>query len=810
MKLRKIIKRVLIITVALIVIFIVGVYFYLQSFKPQYEGEVSIQGLTQDVEIYFDDYGIPHIYAQNEEDAYFAMGYVHAQERLFQMTLIKRAGSGRLAEIFGEEIVPVDRFFRTIGIRENAKISAQKYMSERKEPYQKAMWAYIDGVNAYIENGKMPLEFAILGLEREKFTPEDMYSLMGYMIYIVNIGLKTDPLLTRIHSKLGENYMKDLAIDWQEGTTKIPVYPELKRQSPDSTEKNEELAVTTSNLFDNLPVPMWTGSNSWVVAGKKTKSGKTFFANDTHLAFAQPSVWYETHLEYPGFSSYGNYVAGLPVAALGHTPHHAWGITLLLNDSDDLYQEKLNPDNPNQVKFKDTWEDMKIRQEVINIKGKEPLKFEVKTTRHGPIINDCAEDIQKMTQEPISYFLTQTQFPSQLPQAFYNFTKAKNTKEFEQACSLIHAPGYNIMYSDVEGNIAWWAVAKLIKRPQHVNSKLILNGYDGKDEPLGFYDFTENPKSINPPSGFITTANNQPDSVRGVLYTGYYAVEDRAKRITEILEKEDQWDTQKMQKMILDGISPNAPLLAKEIVKVLEEQGQNFNQNQKTGIELLKNWDGQHSLENIEPTIYYKLVYHMLAEAMLDELGKEDFRALLDLPIIEKSIPLLLENIQSPWWDNINTNKKENRQEIIFKAFEKTISEIEEQLGDNPNDWKWQEVHTITHAHPFGIQGGPLAWFFNIGPLPINGGNHVINNNYFHLNGEGEYPVLLGPAVRILIDYADAENSVSVLPTGQSGNVMSKHYDDQAQMFVDGKFRKQMRNETEIKEKSSKLLLKAN
>lgn len=809
MKRSKILKRVLIGLILLVSILSISIYFYLQSFKPQYEGELTLKGLNKDVEVYFDDYGIPHIYAQNEEDAYYALGYVHAQERLFQMEMLRRVGSGRLAEALGEDLIEVDQFFRTIGLPQHAKESAKKYLSERKEPYQKAALAYLDGVNEYVKNGKTPLEYTLIGLEKEAFTPEDMYSIMGYMAYTFNVALTTDPIFTKIHNKLGEKYMKDLAINWKEGTATIPVYPKMNPQENDSIPDKELISQTTNRIFGKLPIPIWIGSNSWVVSGEKTKSGKVFFANDTHIGFGQPAVWFEAHLEYPDFSFYGNHIAGLPFAPIGHTREHAWGITMLQNDDTDFYQEKFNPENPNQVKFKDTWEEVEIRSETIQVKDKEPITFDVKTTRHGPIINDCVADLKKVTEEPISMFMTYTKFPVKALQAFYNFGKAENPQEFGEACSLIHAPGFNLMYGDAKGNIAWFATARLMKRPEHLNPKFIRNGYNGKDEILGWYDFSENPKAINPPSNYVYSANNQPDSTNGILHQGYYVPEHRAKRIMFLLNQENQWDMDKMQGMILDNISVNFPEVVKEIVTVIEKQKPAFNQNQQQTLELLKSWNGEHTLESIAPTVYYKLIYHILAEAMQDEVGEEDFQSILNKFLIKRSIPFLIKNDSSLWWDNVSTETKETRQDIFTKALEKTVIELENQLGDNPKDWEWQKVHTITHEHPFGKQGGWLAWFFNVGPIPIDGGDDVINNVAFHMNEEGKYPSLHGPAMRILIDFADVENSISVLPSGQSGRVMSKHYDDQAQMYADGEFRKQMMNETEIKEKGRKLVLKA-
>ncbi|MEO1652897.1 MAG: penicillin acylase family protein [Bacteroidota bacterium] len=417
------IKRILVVLLVFMIVLSASVYFYLQSFQPTYEGELSLSGLAEEVEVYFDDYGIPHIYAQNEADAYFALGYVHAKERLFQMEMLRRVGSGRLAEVFGEGLLENDRFFRTIGIREVSEVAAKEYMSESNEPFQKAAFAYLKGINTFIQAGDTPLEYKLLGLKKERFTIVDLYCIAGYMAYSFNVAFRTDPILTKIHNKLGEKYTKDFSTHWIEGTQKIPVYPKLEKSSKDSLADAELITQSTRHIFDQLPVPVWLGSNSWVVAGEKTKSGKVFFANDAHIGFGQPSVWYESHLEYPGFSFYGNYIAGMPFAPIGHTRRHAWGITMLENDETDLYQEKLNPNNPNQVKYKDSWENLTIRTETIKIKGQEDLVFEVKASRHGPIINDCIQNFEEVSQDPVTAFMTYTRFPNQGLQGFYQLGK---------------------------------------------------------------------------------------------------------------------------------------------------------------------------------------------------------------------------------------------------------------------------------------------------------------------------------------------------------------------------------------------------
>jgi len=270
----KILKKVLIYLVLVIVGLIIGSYIYLQTQKPQYEGNLELKGLQDKVEVYFDEWGIPHIYALNQHDAYMALGYVHAQERLFQMEMLRRVASGRLSEILGKDLVETDKFFRALGLKKAAKQSANADFKEHNDITMSAK-AYLDGVNQFIKNGSLPVEFLLIGIPKEEYTVEDMYLIAGYMAFTFQTAHKIDPLITKIQNKLGDKYLKDFAIDYVYGTEKIPVHPKMDNEFAFADKINE--------IIENLPVPLLVGSNSWVLSPEKSKSGKVIFANDTHI-----------------------------------------------------------------------------------------------------------------------------------------------------------------------------------------------------------------------------------------------------------------------------------------------------------------------------------------------------------------------------------------------------------------------------------------------------------------------------------------------------------------------------------------------
>lgn len=793
----KVIKRILIGLTAILLLLVAGVFIYLQTTKPSYSGEVKLKGLQSEVEILYDDFGVPHIYALNAEDAYFTLGYAHAQDRLFQMEMLRRAASGRLAEILGPDLLKVDKLFRTLGINQFAKEHAQKFLSTDTAAFQKAALAYQKGVNEYIRTGKTPIEFTIIGIPKTAFQPEDIYNAVGFMSFGFAEGLRTDPVLQKIKTELGENYLLDFAIQTPADAVRIKSFKgPIKRFATDS------LIVAIDQALAELPVPLWQGSNGWVIAGDRTTSGFPILANDTHIGFSQPAVWYEAHMEYPGFSFYGHHLAGIPFGLLGNNRFSGWGLTMFENDDTDFFIETVNPENSNQVKFKEQWEEIKTRKEIIKVKGKPDVELIVKSTRHGNIMNGLLD--VKEEAAPVALSWTLTQQTNEALQAAYGLNHITNFDEAAKAASRFSAPGLNVMYGDKAGNIAWWAVAKLPIRPRHLQSKLFLDGASGNDEYTGFYDFSKNPQAINPPSGFVYSANNQPDTVDGILYPGYYYPKARAGRIFELLSENKKWSTEEIRKVDLDVISIAHPAVAKEISNVLSKSNKKENQSLIT---LLQNWNGDHLASDVAPSVYYNILSQIMVLALKDELGQEAFNSIMATSLPKNSYLQLLQNDQSPWWDDVTTiHSKETRQQIFEAAATKTIALLTKTSGAESKDWTWGKIHTLTHAHPLSAVK-PLDKIFNVGPFTVDGGSEVINNLHFKLDTTGYFPVTGGPALRKIMDFADIENGITCSPTGQSGNVMSKHYDDQAALFATGQFRKMLMNKKEIEKQSGKLKL---
>lgn len=778
-------KRIFFGIIILLVIAAISGFIYINSLKPQYSGIIQIQNLKTEVSTYFDEYGIPHIYAQNEEDAYTTLGYLHAQDRLWQMELIKRIAPGRLSEILGKELLPTDKFFATLGIEE-ATEKAIKKIDKNSKSYKLTM-SYIAGINQFINEGSTPIEFTLVGVEKEPYKLKDMYNTFGYMAFSFAMAQKTDPMLTAIQEKLGTDYLKDLDITPNADGTLI------KNNKP-SLEVFEELSNQITQISKNLPIPQFIGSNSWVVSPEKTSTGSVLFANDPHIGYAQPSVWYEAHIVTPNYEMYGYHLAGVAFPILGHNRDYAYGLTMFENDDIDFYLETNHPTDKNKYKAPDGYESYKKTIKTIKVKDEDDVVLEITASRHGPIVTNVQDEI--LHDNPVAMSWIYTQHDIKSLDAVYGMSHANSIDEFREAVSLIHAPGLNVMYGDAKGNIGWWAAGKLYKHKKHVNPKFVLDGASGEDDPIEYLDFSNNPMAENPEWNYVYSANNQADSIAGMLYPGYYLPEDRAKRIVELLEPKNNWNRESFSKMIVDNTSSVATINVKILTKVINYN--KLSKNQQRAMDILQLWDGENSVDGIASTIYHRVIYRYLENTFKDELGETLYNQLLSTHLIKRSIALQISNDNSVWWDDVVTETvKESKTDIINKSFLEAINSLENQLGEDIINWNWGKVHTLEHGHALAAVES-LKPYFNVGPFETGGTKEVIDNKAFDYNDSGLYEVKAGPSTRRIVDFSDVENSISILPTGQSGNPFSEHYDDQAEMYSKGEFRKMKMNKEEI------------
>ena len=789
----KIVKKVLVVIVSILALLILGLVGYAFYSKPKYEGELPMKNIQKETTVYFDEFGVPHIYAENTSDAMEALGYVHAQDRLWQMELMRRIAPGRLSEIFGSVALKNDKFFAGLGIEEaSAKAIAQL---DKNSPSYKLTQAYLDGINQYIAEGKTPVEFQLLGIQKQKFEIKDVYNIFGYMAFSFAMAQKSDPLMTDLRNKYGMEYLKDFGLEGEFNTTKI-------KNAKENIQEYSAIAKSVASLLDQSPIPPFIGSNSWVIAPQKTKNGKVIFANDPHIGFSQPGTWYEAHLVTPDYEMYGCYLAGTPFPLLGHNHQYAYGLTMFENDDIDLYQEENSPTDVTKYNTPAGLSAYETRTKIIKVKDTSDVVMKVKVSRHGPIVNDLIDGLQK--DKPVALSWIYTQQPILILDAVYALSHAKDKADFQKGVQLIAAPGLNVMYGDAKGNVAWWATGKLYKHNAGVNPNFILDGASGKDDIKEYLDFSKNPSSVNPSLNYVYSANNQPEAIDGFLYPGYYLPEDRAKRIVQLLDSKSNWDKKSASKMIFDNTSSVAPSVVQNLISALDTNS--LSKTEKGAIAILKNWKGSNNLEEVAPTIYNKWIYNYLKNTFQDEMGEAGFKQFLGTHIMKQVVARQVVNNNSLWWDNMATkNQKETRVQIITQSFKEAITALESQLGKSITAWTWNKVHTVEHQHPLG-KVNALKPFFNVGPFEVSGSTEVINNLFFDFTEDGKYMVKGGPSTRRIIDFSDIENSWSILPTGQSGNPMSPHYKDQAEMYNTGKFRKMKLNKAEIVRTSTKLV----
>jgi penicillin amidase len=759
------------ILLGLILVICVCVYAYLRSTLPDYNGEIVVPEIGKPVDIIRDSYGMPHIYAQTDADAYFALGYCMAQDRLFHMDLMRRAARGKLAEIFGKDLVPVDRFFRTITAGKSIEEIAAAYKPETIS----AAKAYAAGVNYFIKHhkGPLPLEFTILGYEPEPWQPSDATATQYIMAEDLNTAFSVELLHAAVIEKVGEEMAQEIFPDYVDG------YPTIVPQGSTALE-----FLKTLNLAREIRGAEGGGaSNSWVVSGKKSTNGKPILANDPHLGHRVPGIWYEAHLVSPSMNVSGTLLPGLPFVIIGANEHVAWGFTNVMADDADFYIEKINPANPNQSEFMGRWEDMTIKEEVIKVKGADDVKFKIRLTRHGPIIDEI-NTYKEPKNTAISMRWTAYEVLHAIP--FYYLNTARSVDDIEKAAEHFKCPGQNWVYADDKGNIGFWAAVGIPIR-DGFSGAVPVPGWDGKHEWKGFVPTEQQPHLKNPDRGWIATANNKhvgDDYPYPISH--YYTMPDRFVRIKEMITAKQKFGTQDFAKMQVDFYV----VLAKEWVPMMLASlpGKQFSENEKKAIAALKNWNFVAGAEDIAPTVFHATINAMAKSIFKKRLGADLYgQYLKNKDVVFNAMRNLIAAGQSVWFDDPDTAEVEDINDIINKSFTEAMIYLEEKMGSNVDDWRWGDLHTLTLYHPFGKSSSLMGYLMNIGPNPMGGSMATVNPQPYKLSEpwEGYH----GASLRYIIDFANRKNSRRVIPAGISGNFMSPHYDDQAELWRTGKYR---------------------
>ncbi len=755
-------------------VFFLG-YRMLHRSLPDYNQDIRLEILQQPVRVFTDKWGVPHIFAENEQDLFRAAGYIVAGERLWQMDLMRRGATGRLSEIFGPAALETDKYLRTLGIEEIARKIADQLSPESRAFLQ----YYTDGVNAFLRtNGsRLPVEFSLLGYEPDEWKITDSIAIIRIMGIRLSYAWRQDPLLFRLANKIGLKKTLELFPDYPEDAPLI-VSELMQRLDPVFAVLSQQ-GRAVGQILGGPGV--LAGSNSWVVSGKRSASGKPILANDPHLGLHLPPIWFEMHLSGGEYHAAGMNLVGTPGLTIGHNGVAAWGLTNGMIDDADLYFEKINPENKNQYWDGKAWQQLTTRAEVIEVKGEDdPVILQVRSTPRGPIVSDVHPLFQEDTLA-VSYRWTGHLISDEID-VFNRLARMRSWDDFLAAVERYVAPSQNFIYADTTGVIGYH-LGGYIPIRRDGKGYLPYKAWDPAGDWLGPVPFDRMPQSYMPRKNFIVTANNRMVPKDWPWYLGFaWEPASRAARITELLQRTDRIDIAGMQKIQSDVHSVYARGVMKSLQRVVSSE--NMPEHLRDYWRLLEQWDFESTTESTAATLFNVLFIHMMQNTMQDEMGEAMYREFIDwFNFPSRAIEAFVDNPQSSWWDDVNTPEKENMRDILVRSFEQTIAFLEENLGKGPGFWEWGKLHTLTFAHPVGSQK-PLDRIFNRGPYPVGGSHSSVAKSEYKV--AKPYAVVAGASMRMIVDMASPLQPHTVIPGGQSGQPMSGHYDDQISLWLRG------------------------
>ena len=815
---KKFFKWLIVILIALQAIIIVAGVVIFRMPLPDHEVDVSGLPLTDFVEIIRDERGIPHIYGTNVGDILFAQGYVHAQDRFWQLEFWSHLSTGRLASLIGEPGVGADLLFRTFGFN---RVALEEYENLPPE-FKQDLIHYTNGINAYIESrpqNRLSLEHFFLQFINPDYkvgTYEPHYPLAWakMMAYDLNGNFEQEIRNSKTFNTLTPEIAELLR----------PPYPDEHPYIVEEWEgKGSFASVGKSNNIEQLYQTLFVryvtrdlqtnqalGSNSWAISGEHTESGLPLLANDPHLSVQLPAIWYENGLHcYPknrdceldvvGFS-----FAGSPYIVIGHNSHIAWGFTNMGPDVQDLFIEKINPSNPNQYEVDGEWQDMDRVTEIIEVAGSEPIVIEVRSTRHGPIVSDRSYPVNLNPEEDqVSFadearvelpdnFSVSLSWPALIPGNTFigirEFNYAKNWEEFRDASRLFDVPAQNLLYADVDGNIAYQSPGKLPIRAEGLVGDLPIPGWLSENDWQGFVPFEELPYTINPSSGYIITANQSVHPEQP--WPNYYARGYRAEAIERVINQyiSEKISVDDMEAMQINNFDYSAAYILPYVFNNVYVDSKILTAMKEWAISETKFEMNKDSSGAAAWAVFYKNFAEQTFEELVvtDNLGNEISLQPGNSDSTSEIFRTLLKDPNHILWDDINTPQKENLTDILERALLLADERIVELFDtDDYDKWSWGELHTITYpTNLLGEAGIPiLTNLVNIGPVESGGSSFAINSTDW---GFGEdFTIGSYPSMRMVVDLSNFDNSRTILPSGQSGHVMSKYYDDQVENWIE-------------------------
>ena len=780
-------KRIVVGLFAVIFLVAAGGWWALRSSLPQTEGSVAVKGASGPIEIVREANGIPHISAKTELDAYFGLGFAHAQDRLWQMEMNRRVASGRTAEILGEKAVDVDKFLRTLGVRRNAE-----EIFKRATPQTKAMLeAYARGVNAFLDSrkGMLPPEFLITQAPApEPWTPVDSVAWTTMMAWSLAGNWTNELTRFQLAQKTTLSTAQINEFVWQYPGVAAPNTLDYAAFYRGLGTKLASTAQEAGELLAHAPMKPeeGMGSNNWVVNGTRSETGKPLLANDPHLTLEAPALWYFARLYVPGspglplLDTIGATLPGVPGVVLGRNQKIAWGWTNTNPDVADFFLERVKPDDSNQYQTPEGWAKFESYSETIKVKGKPDVPLTVRRTRHGPVLSGVFPGSIDHSNKiiPGGYVLaftwTAIQPEDRTVNALPLLSKAQNWAEFKEAVRDYGGPMQNMVYADVDGNIGLILPGRVpIRKPENdLKGVAPAPGWDAKYDWAGFIPFDELYSSYNPAGGTIITANEKTVSDDYKPYiTSEWFPPFRARRIHELMQQKSKHTLASFRDMHADVKSPWMGDLLPNLKKTAARSA-----DAKAAFALIDRWDGTMDATRPEPLIAAAWMREMSRHLYRDELGADLFKAFFDHRGQFMVNTLNDMNGQSRWCDITSTPAKETCGEIQAIALDAAVEDLKRRYGTDMSKWKWGSAHYAKSEHRPFSRVKPLDKWFDI-RTAVGGDTFTVNvSRYVIRNDEEPFAGRHAASVRFLYDLSDLEKSRFIYQTGQSGHPMSPLY----------------------------------
>lgn len=741
-------------------------YQYLRGSLPQISGVVPVAALGAPAEILRDANGVPHISAASLADANFALGYAHAQDRLWQMEVNRRLAQGRLSEVFGASTLDTDRFMRTLGVHRAAVANFHNLDNETQAVFR----AYADGVNAYLRqrSGPLPPEFLIFRHTPESWQPADSLAWVKMMAWDLSTNWRDELLRLTLSARLTPQ---------QIGEFFAPYPGDAPQQLPDLRKLFAGMQQAVGQIAARAPQqqPEGVGSNNWAVSGARSVTGMPLLANDPHLALSTPALWYLAHLHAPGLELIGASVPGIPMVALGRNDRIAWGFTNTGADNQDLYLERAEGTDANAFVGPQGPVRFESRTEIVKVKGGEDVKLRVRLSRHGPVISDAfPEAAAAMPRDHVlSLAWTALREDDLSAQALVKLPLARDWESFVQASCEFHAAQQNIVYADVEGNLGFIAPARVpVRRADNELKGLApAPGWDDRYDWQGFVPCAELPRALNPAEGRISTANDKivaPDYPHWI--TSGWQPPFRATRIRELLDARPRHDLASFRAMQADELS----LYMREIIPLMLRAPLTDPKARALALRL-GSWDARMSPDRPEPLIAAAWVRELTRAIYADELGELFERHWLERPLFMLNVLKDVDG-QSRWCDDVKTPAPESCAQRIALALERAVRDLEKRYGPDSERWRWRDAHPAVSAHRPLSNNALLAGLFET-RVPMAGDTWTVNVGRISIADEAAPFVSRHAAgLRALYDLADPDRSVFIQATGQSGNPFSPFY----------------------------------